>query len=153
MGILSTQLPKYFLQHSLRSQLGSLKPEKNLPLTENPQCARSYFLTNIALSKPCDLAIEPRKGECCAEWLRKQKHQIDLEDSYPDPELAKMVKQTNQAGLSDIPVPLSKDDEMKAYLKANQPMIERTLLVSAIVVVLIVGAMALAMAIIYGGFR
>jgi hypothetical protein len=64
-----------------------------------------------------------------------------------------MVKQTEQAGLSDIPVPLSKDDEMKVYLKANQRMIERTLLVSAIVVVLVVGAMALVMAIIYGGFR
>jgi anti-sigma factor RsiW len=70
-----------------------------------------------------------------------------------NPDLAKMVQQTDKTGLSDVPVPLSKDDAMEAYVKANQRMITRTLLLGAIIVVVIVGTIALVMAIIYGGFK
>ena len=69
-----------------------------------------------------------------------------------DQELAKMVKQTNKIGLSEVPVPLSRDDAMEAYIKANQRMITRTLLTGALIIVLIVGTIALIMAIINGGF-
>jgi anti-sigma factor RsiW len=69
-----------------------------------------------------------------------------------NPELAKMVKQADKTGLSDVPVPLTKDDAMEAYIKANQRMIYRTLILGAIFVVVIVGIIALVMAIIFGGF-
>ena len=69
-----------------------------------------------------------------------------------DPELAKMAKQTAAMGLSEVSIPLSKEDAMEAYIKANQRMLTRTLGLGAIFVVVIVGLIALVMAIIYGGF-
>lgn len=69
-----------------------------------------------------------------------------------DPELAAMAKQGAIAGLSEVPVPLSKEDAMEAYIKANQRMLNRTLAWSAVIVVVIVGIIALVLAIIYGGF-
>jgi len=69
-----------------------------------------------------------------------------------NPELAEMVKQADKTGLSEIPVPLSKDDAMKAYIEANQRMIYRTLLLGATIVIVIVGIITLVMAMIYGGF-
>ena len=69
-----------------------------------------------------------------------------------NPELAEMVKQADKTGLSEIPVPLSKDDAMKAYIEANQRMIYRTLLLGATIVIVVVSIIALVMGVINGGF-
>jgi len=50
-----------------------------------------------------------------------------------DPELAKMAQQAATTGLSEVPVPLSKEAEMETYQKANQWMVIRTLGLAAII--------------------
>jgi hypothetical protein len=49
-----------------------------------------------------------------------------------DPELAKMAQQAAQTGLSEVPIPLSKETEMEAYKKATRLMVFRTLALAAI---------------------
>jgi anti-sigma factor RsiW len=49
-----------------------------------------------------------------------------------DPELARIAEQS-AAELKDVPVPLTKEDAMKAYEKANKWMVIRTLGLSAII--------------------
>lgn len=56
-----------------------------------------------------------------------------------DPELAKLAEHPNTTGLTEIPVVLSKEAAMEAYLKATQQMIYRTLALSAVVVILVLG--------------
>jgi hypothetical protein len=65
-----------------------------------------------------------------------------------NPELAKSIKQGKQIGLSEVPVPLFKDDAMKAYIEANQRMIYRTLLIGAAFVVGIMVILYLVVAVI-----
>ena len=69
-----------------------------------------------------------------------------------DTALAKMAKQAAATGLSEVTVPMSKEAAMEAYVKANQRMLTRTLAMGAVMVVVVVGAIALALAIYYGGF-
>jgi len=50
-----------------------------------------------------------------------------------DRELAKLAEQATTTGLSEVPVPLSKEAEMEAYKKANQWMVIRTLGLAVII--------------------
>lgn len=70
-----------------------------------------------------------------------------------DPDLAKMAERMSNTILSDIPAPVSKEDALQAYIKANQRLLYRTLLLGAVIVFVVVGFIAAVMAVIYGGFR
>ncbi|MFN2244947.1 MAG: hypothetical protein ACK2U2_21830 [Anaerolineae bacterium] len=51
-----------------------------------------------------------------------------------DPELARTAEQSAATGLpKDMPIPLTKEDAMEAYKKANQWMVIRTLGLAAII--------------------
>lgn len=69
-----------------------------------------------------------------------------------DPELAAMAKQAATTRLSEVPVPLSKEAALEAYIQANQRLLTRTLVWGAFLVVVVVGFIALVLAIIHGGF-
>lgn len=60
-----------------------------------------------------------------------------------DPELAKVAQHTTITGLAEVPVPLSKEAAMEAYIKATQQMIFRTLALSALTVVVVLGILVL----------
>jgi phage tail protein X len=70
-----------------------------------------------------------------------------------DPGLAQLAQQAAATGLSEVPIPLTKEDAMEAYVKATQRMLMRTIGWGAVFVVVFVGIIALVMALIYGGFR
>jgi len=86
-------------------------------------------------------------GEVSADTATLVENYLEI-----DPELAKMTQQAAATGLSEVPIPLSKEAAMEAYIKANQRMLTRTLGLGAIFVVVIVGIVALVVAMIYGGF-
>jgi hypothetical protein len=104
---------------------------------------------NMEVTKNVILDLLPLylAGEACPDTATLVENYLES-----NPELAKMVKQADKIRLTDVPVPLSKDDAMEAYIKANQRMIYRTLILGAIIVIGIVSTIALVMAIIYGGF-
>ena len=52
-----------------------------------------------------------------------------------DPELAKMARQASTADLSEVPSPLTQEDEMEALKKANQTVLTRTLVLAAILAI------------------
>lgn len=66
-----------------------------------------------------------------------------------DPELARLAEQTVKTGLTEVPVPLSKEAAMETYVKATQRMLYRTLALSALIVVTVLGILVL---ILYFGF-
>lgn len=65
-----------------------------------------------------------------------------------DPELAKLAEQSGAMELpEDIPVPLSKEDQMEAYQEAKQKLLQRTIIwagVIAFVILSCLGAVWLA---------
>jgi hypothetical protein len=69
-----------------------------------------------------------------------------------DPELAKTADRLAAPNLSEVPVPLAREAEMKAYVKATERLLYRTFGLGALIIVVIVGLIALIMAIINGGF-
>ena len=87
-------------------------------------------------------------GEASADTATLVKNYLETA-----PEPAKIARQAAETGLSEIPIPLSKELAMEAFSKANQRMLYLTLGLGAIYVVVIAGLIALIMAIFYGGFR
>lgn len=69
-----------------------------------------------------------------------------------DPEMAKIAERMSATGLSEVPVPVSKEDALEAYIKANQRLLYRTLLLGSLIVVVVIGIITLILAIYYGGF-
>ena len=67
-----------------------------------------------------------------------------------DPELARLVEHAARTGLAEIPVPLSKEAAMEAYVKATQQMIFRTLAWSALAVVAVLGIVMLVLYFVVG---
>jgi hypothetical protein len=86
-------------------------------------------------------------GEASADTVALVENYLEA-----DPELAKIAQQAAATGLSEVPIPLSQEAAMEAYIKANQRMLMRTLALGALFIVVFVGIIALVMALIYGGF-
>jgi len=63
-----------------------------------------------------------------------------------DPELAEMVKQSTMVDqLEDIPVPLKKEDQMEAYEKAQRAILQRTVILGAIIAFAILSLLGVAL--------
>ena len=63
-----------------------------------------------------------------------------------DLELAEMAKQAAEMGkLDNIPIPLRKEDQMEAYEKARRLILQRTLILGAIIAFVILSLMGLAL--------
>lgn len=75
-----------------------------------------------------------------------------LVESYlkVDPELERLAEHATSKGLAEIPVPLSKEAAMEAYVKATQQMIFRTLAWSALAVVAVLAIVALVLYFVVG---
>lgn len=68
-----------------------------------------------------------------------------------DPEMAKIARQTKKDGLlGEVPVPLSKEDAMEAYVKATQRMMARMLAMSALGIVVVLGIVMLVLYFVFG---
>lgn len=67
-----------------------------------------------------------------------------------DPELARLAQHPTMTGLAEIPVPLSKEAAMEAFIKATKQMIYRTLALSALAVVVILSILALVLYFVLG---
>ena len=67
-----------------------------------------------------------------------------------DPELARLAQHAARTNLAEVPVPLSKEAAMEAYVKATQQMIFRMLAWSALAVVTILGSVALVLYFVIG---
>lgn len=68
-----------------------------------------------------------------------------------DPEMEKITRQTKKDGLlGQVPVPLSKEDAMEAYVKATQRMMARMLAMSALGVVVVLGIVMLVLYFVFG---
>jgi anti-sigma factor RsiW len=77
---------------------------------------------------------------------------IALVENYlkTDPELARLAQHAAKTNLAEVPVPLSKEAAMEAYVKANQQMIFRTLAWSALAVVLVLAGVAVVLYFVIG---
>jgi hypothetical protein len=60
-----------------------------------------------------------------------------------DPELAKLAQHPTVIGLAEVPVPRSREAALQAYVKATQRMLYRTLALSALAVVSVLGILVL----------
>jgi anti-sigma factor RsiW len=70
-----------------------------------------------------------------------------LVESYleNDPELADIAKQSKAFNLpEDIPVPLSKEDQMEAYKEAKRYIFWRTIILAVVIALTLVGLVAFA---------
>lgn len=67
-----------------------------------------------------------------------------------DPELARLAQHPNVTGLAEVPLPVSKEAAMEAYVKATQRMIQRMLALSALAIVVILGVLALVLYFVVG---
>lgn len=67
-----------------------------------------------------------------------------------DPELARLAQHPNVTGLAEVPVPVSKEAAVEAYVKATQRMIQRMLALSALAIVVILGVLALVLYFVVG---
>ncbi|MBN1316648.1 MAG: hypothetical protein JXA42_14315 [Anaerolineales bacterium] len=61
-----------------------------------------------------------------------------------DPELAKMVEQSETFNLSEnSPIPLTQEDEMEAYQKAKQAILLRTFIMAMIISIILMAFLAM----------
>lgn len=67
-----------------------------------------------------------------------------------DPALAKLAQQSATTSLTDVPVPLSKEAAMQAYVKATQQMMARMLAMSALGVVVVLGIVMFVLYFVFG---
>lgn len=65
-----------------------------------------------------------------------------------DPELAKIAEQAATTGLAEVPTPLSKENAMETYKKANQWMVIRTLGLAVIIAAVFLCAFLPALAVL-----
>ena len=62
-----------------------------------------------------------------------------------DPTLAKLAERSAMIDLSkDIPIPLVKEDQMEAYKEAKRMILQRTMIVAALIALAILGMLSLA---------
>ena len=80
----------------------------------------------------------------------------ELIDTYlaTDPELASMTQHLAKSGLpKDIPIPLTKEDEMEAYKETKRLMFMRTLVIAVTLSVLFLATLGFMVAVWMGALR
>ena len=67
-----------------------------------------------------------------------------------DPELAKLSQHATKTSLSQVPVPIAKEAEMEAYVKATQRMLYRMLVRAVLIIAGVLGVIVFFMYFVLG---